>query len=272
MLVVWAAILLRARWRWVDHALIVNPLLAVALIVVLDVLTRDASPGGQIAFCAPVLYAASQLRATAAAVVLGCTIAGEVFTVLMLKPVGQALTDAGYVSIILVAITVLLTVADVDHFKTVNDTYGHPAGDDALAHVGGILHGLSGQGRVVSRLGGDELAVLLSGASRESVLATAEAFVESVRRSPLRHGGRQIPLSVSAGVGFTDTGALLLRELYAAADASLYDAKRRGRGRVGTPIDAAEAIEAVEALTTHEVPPQAQRAGHRQEQPAAPAP
>jgi diguanylate cyclase (GGDEF)-like protein len=298
LLLVWAAILLRAPWRWLDDAMVVNPLLATLIICVLDIVTRDASPGGQIAFCAPVLYAASQLRVAAAALVLVTTICAELLTVLLLEPLGRALTDAAYVSVILVIITLVLTVAgvrqdrllrqlrelatldpltglvtrrvfdeaaqsaldgaattgvglilaDIDHFKTVNDTYGHPAGDDALAHVGGLLRGLAGADRVLCRLGGDELAVLVAGASRDAVMLTAETFVDVVHTSPLRHAGSELTLSVSAGVGYAETGGLLLRELYAAADASLYDAKRRGRNRVGRPVDATQAVGAVAAL------------------------
>jgi diguanylate cyclase (GGDEF)-like protein len=304
LLIAWAVVLMRAPWRWVDDAMVANPLLATALVCVLDIVTRDASPGGQIAFCAPVLYAASQLRVAAAALVLVTTIGGELLTVLLLEPVGRALTDAAYVSVILVIITLVLTVAgvrqdrllrqlrelatldpltglvtrrvfdeaaqgaldaaasagvglvlaDIDHFKTVNDTYGHPAGDDALAHVGGLLRGLAGADRVLCRLGGDELAVLLAGASRDAVMLTAETFVDVVNSSPLRHAGSELTLSVSAGVGYADRGGLLLRELYAAADASLYDAKRRGRNRVGPPVDALQAVEAVTALAAEESP------------------
>ena len=303
LLLAWAAVLLRGPWRWVDEATVANPLAATVLVCVLDVVTRDASPGGQIAFCAPVLYAASQLRVAAAAVVLVTTIAAELLTVLLLEPVGRALTDAAYVSAILVIITLVLTVAgvrqdrllrqlrelatldpltglvtrrvfdeaaqaaldgaatagvglilaDVDHFKTVNDTYGHPAGDDALAHIGGLLRGLAGGAdRVLCRLGGDELAVLLVGASRDAVVLTGETLVDVVNSSPLRHAGCELTLSVSAGVGYADHGGLLLRELYAAADASLYDAKRRGRNRVGPPVDASRAVGAVAALATED--------------------
>jgi diguanylate cyclase (GGDEF)-like protein len=294
LLLLWAGVLLRVPSPRLDDFLIVNPLLATALICFLDIVTRDASPGGQIAFCAPVLYAASQLRVAASVVVLVAAIGAELLTVLTLEPLGRALTDAAYVSIILVIITVLLTVAnsrqdrllrrlrdlatldpltglvtrrvfdeeaqlaldaagssgvglilaDVDHFKTVNDTYGHPAGDDALAHIAAILRGLVGGDGVVCRLGGDELAVLLPGCGGDAGLAVAETFVDTVHRTPLRHGGGELPLSVSVGVSYATTGGLILRELYAAADASLYDAKRRGRNRAGQPVEAVEAMAA----------------------------
>jgi len=81
------------RWRWIEQSMIVSPLLATALICMLDVLTRDASPGGQIAFSAPVLYAASQLRITGAVIVLVTTIGAELVTVLLLEPVDRALGE-----------------------------------------------------------------------------------------------------------------------------------------------------------------------------------
>jgi len=293
VLLAWAAIMLRARWRWIDRAMVVNPLFATALICVLDLVTRDATPGGQIAFCAPVLYAASQLRITAAVVVLAVTIGAEVFTVLQLKPVGQALTDAAYVSIILVVITVLLTaagirqdrllkrlqrlaavdpltglvtrrvfdeaalnalrqtntsgislvLADIDRFKSVNDTYGHPVGDDALSHVAEVFRGQVGSTGVLCRLGGDEIAVLIPGGDGDSAFELAERLVVAVRGAPLRHAGKDLPLSVSTGVAYASEPGLLLRQLYAAADASLYDAKRCGRDRAGRPVNAATATQ-----------------------------
>jgi diguanylate cyclase (GGDEF)-like protein len=288
LLLLWACLLLSAPWRWINRSIVVNPLLATMLVGVLDLVTRDASPGGQIAFCAPVLYAASQLRVTGAIIVLVTTIGAELLTVLHLKPVDQALTDAAYVSIILVTITVLLGVAgvrqdrmlkqlrqlaavdpltglvtrrvfdeaalnalrqanstgialilaDIDHFKTVNDTYGHPVGDDALAHVATLLRTQAGSDGVLCRLGGDEVAVLLPGAAGDTARELADRFVEAVRSTPLRSGGKDLPLSVSAGIGYADRAGILLRELYAAADASLYEAKRRGRDRTGRPVDA----------------------------------
>jgi diguanylate cyclase (GGDEF)-like protein len=286
LLLGWAALLLKGRSAWIDSMLVISPLLATVLICVLNLMTHDASPGGQIAFCAPVLYAASQLRRTAAVAALLAALVGEVVTVTLLKPLDQAVVDFSYVSVILVVITVLLISAgrrqnrlvdqlaqlaavdpltglvtrrvlddaahrelsgvehgtgtalvllDIDYFKTVNDTYGHPVGDDVLAHVAETVRKHAETSAVISRLGGDEIAVLMPRCDMQTAIGTAERFVECVRQNPMPRADGGLELSVSAGVGFAVRNGLSLRELYAAADASLYQAKRSGRGRVGQP-------------------------------------
>jgi diguanylate cyclase (GGDEF)-like protein len=127
-----------------------------------------------------------------------------------------------------------LVLIDIDRFKTVNDTYGHPVGDDALGHVASILRGLSRTQDVVARMGGDELAVLMPGCTYDVALARAEGFVRGVRDRPLELGdGSSVGLSISAGVAHAPRHAYLVRDLYTSADTALYQAKRSGRGRVG---------------------------------------
>lgn len=127
-----------------------------------------------------------------------------------------------------------LLVLDVDRFKSVNDRYGHQAGDEVLVQLAGILLNLSRPEDTVSRMGGDEIALLLPSCSAEVALLRAE----TIRSTTADHvfvlpQGEQIRLSVSVGVAHAPTQAADLRSLYAAADASLYDAKRDGRDRVG---------------------------------------
>lgn len=290
LLLAWAALLLKGRFRWINSMLVISPLLATGLICALDLITHDASPGGQIAFCAPVLYAASQLRRTAAVVALMMAIVGEVFTVVQLKPLHEAMVDSAYVSVILVVITVLLVSAgrrqnrllaqlaqlaaidpltglvtrrvlddaahrelngghhgtgtalvllDIDHFKSVNDTYGHPVGDDVLAHIAETVRKSADTDVLISRLGGDEIAVLMPRCELQLAVTMAERLVDAVHKEPMPFSSGDLELSVSVGVGFAALNNLSLRELYAAADASLYDAKRSGRGRVGQPVTGA---------------------------------
>jgi len=129
-----------------------------------------------------------------------------------------------------------LILVDVDDFKAVNDGYGHPVGDDALRHLAGVLAGsVREHDAVVSRMGGDELAVLLTGCSAESAAARAGDLVAAVRAAPLRLAdGTLLPVTVSVGVAQVPRHALGLRELYAAADGALYAAKRAGRNRWAT--------------------------------------
>lgn len=126
-----------------------------------------------------------------------------------------------------------LAIIDVDHFKALNDTYGHPIGDAALVHVAAVLRGSVGAHVTVARLGGDELALLVPCCTAQDAARAAEAVVAALSRTPMRHQGGEIPISLSVGVAHvTASRSQGLAQLYAAADAALYEAKLSGRGRV----------------------------------------
>jgi len=126
-----------------------------------------------------------------------------------------------------------LVLIDVDAFKTINDTYGHPVGDDVLVHLAGVLRRqVRADDAVLSRLGGDELAVLLPGCSAEVAARRGDELLAAVRAEPLHLAdGTLLALSISVGVAHHERAGDL-RSLYSAADAALYEAKRAGRGRV----------------------------------------
>jgi diguanylate cyclase (GGDEF)-like protein len=127
-----------------------------------------------------------------------------------------------------------LVLIDVDSFKTINDSHGHPVGDDVLVHLSTVLRGqVRAEDAVLSRLGGDELAVLLPGCSREVAARRAEDLHEAVRSTPLPlSDGGLLALSISVGVAHVEQHSTDRRGLYTAADNALYDAKRAGRDRV----------------------------------------
>lgn len=125
-----------------------------------------------------------------------------------------------------------LVILDLDGFKAINDSRGHPVGDDVLVHFAALLRTRARSGMVLSRLGGDELAVLAPRCSRAAAARFAEEVVALVCGLPLETAGGDVPLSVSAGVAHAPPGPTTLRELYSAADAALYRAKTGGRGRV----------------------------------------
>nr|WP_164701786.1 GGDEF domain-containing protein [Modestobacter sp. KNN46-3] len=127
-----------------------------------------------------------------------------------------------------------LVLVDVDSFKTINDEHGHPVGDDALVHIAAVLRSVVRAGdAVLSRMGGDELAVLLPDCPADVAAARATEVLDAVRAAPLAlPDGSLLAISVSLGVAHAPTHATRLEELYAAADAALYAAKRAGRGRV----------------------------------------
>ncbi|MGY1810712.1 GGDEF domain-containing protein [Blastococcus sp. SYSU D00669] len=128
-----------------------------------------------------------------------------------------------------------LVLVDVDAFKTINDSHGHPVGDEVLVHLARILRAaVRADDAVHSRLGGDELAVLLPGCTAEVAARRAEELLAAVRSAPLTlSDGTLLALSISVGVAHSGAPSPDdERTLYSAADAALYQAKRAGRGRV----------------------------------------
>jgi diguanylate cyclase (GGDEF)-like protein len=120
-----------------------------------------------------------------------------------------------------------LLVLDVDHFKQVNDTYGHQIGDSVLREVAEALVANTKNYDVAARYGGDEFVVLLPGCRRVDALRVAERVRTSITRAV-----GEAPVTISAGVATIPDNAGDAERLLAAADAALYDAKRTGRDRV----------------------------------------
>ncbi len=131
-----------------------------------------------------------------------------------------------------------LILLDVDEFKSVNDRYGHPGGDEVLVQLADYLVRSARRDDVVSRLGGDEMAVLLPGCSVASLQRRAEQIVADVATHPfVLPSGEEIRVSVSVGLANAPADAVDLPGLYVRADRALYEAKRSGRNRVGILTD-----------------------------------
>jgi len=129
---------------------------------------------------------------------------------------------------------VSLILIDLDHFKQVNDQFGHPVGDRALQVVAGALVGMVRSADAVCRYGGEELALILTDTGVGGARALAERVRRRIERLELRHEGTLVPLSASLGVAsIEDLGEPTETSLVEAADAALYEAKRGGRNRVG---------------------------------------
>ncbi|SOC08788.1 PAS domain S-box-containing protein/diguanylate cyclase (GGDEF)-like protein [Rhodobacter sp. JA431] len=121
---------------------------------------------------------------------------------------------------------------DVDHFKYVNDTLGHEAGDQALRRLADVLRATLQTGDFAARLGGDEFSVLLAPGS---TVARSEAVVAQLRgalREPFQYRGTMIRITASFGIVRTPDVTGLTEELQLYADAALYRAKAAGRDRV----------------------------------------
>ncbi len=130
-----------------------------------------------------------------------------------------------------------LALLDIDAFKRINDTYGHPAGDQALIQVAALLSAECLPSDVVSRLGGDEIAVLLPGCSLDAALTRTERLLTTIRAHRFDLGvGAAVTISVSIGVAHAPSHANDLRGLYATADEAMYRAKRGGKDQIAAAL------------------------------------
>lgn len=124
-----------------------------------------------------------------------------------------------------------LVMIDLDHFKKVNDEYGHLAGDEVLKRSVAILQGCLRREDLLVRFGGEEFCILLPNVSLDAATQMAERIRESVERAEFTFNGHSIPVTISLGVASmlskADTTALLIGR----ADEALYSAKRMGRNR-----------------------------------------
>jgi two-component system cell cycle response regulator len=126
-----------------------------------------------------------------------------------------------------------LLFIDLDHFKNVNDTHGHPAGDFVLSEVSGVLASAIRSEDVLARFGGEEFCVLCRGTDGNGARELADRLRLEIEQRRLVYGGKIIPVTISVGVAaLPDPTVLQAAALLAAADKALYQAKRSGRNRV----------------------------------------
>ncbi|MGX1126125.1 sensor domain-containing diguanylate cyclase [Pseudomonas sp. HLS-6 TE3448] len=123
-------------------------------------------------------------------------------------------------------------MCDLDHFKLINDQWGHAVGDQALRHFAAIVRDQLSEWDLVGRVGGEEFAVVLSGKDIAQASAFAQLLQQRITETPLRVGDQRIPLTVSVGVAAimpsdTSADAALSR-----SDEALYRAKKNGRNRI----------------------------------------
>ncbi len=124
-----------------------------------------------------------------------------------------------------------LLLIDVDRFKAVNDTHGHPVGDLVLQSVSDLLTKTLREMDFVCRIGGDEFAVICPGSHLHEAATAAERARQSVAATPLRIKVGEIPITLSVGVAEVG-GSEIAEGLIQRADEALYAAKHAGRNRV----------------------------------------
>lgn len=123
-----------------------------------------------------------------------------------------------------------LLMCDIDHFKKFNDSYGHPAGDEALKAIAGLLHKSFRQADIACRLGGEEFVVLMPMAEAEECLRRAEQLIEAVAKSEITYDGMALGgVTLSVGIASYPMHTKDPGKLLHLADLALYDAKESGR-------------------------------------------
>ena len=131
-----------------------------------------------------------------------------------------------------------LILIDLDHFKSINDTYGHQAGDEVLRRVARILQDRikeirSSDNVIAARYGGEELAILLPEIGLAGAERIAEVIRHSIETATIEFNDTRIPVTASLGLStYTSQAMESVQTLVAAADGALYQAKSDGRNRV----------------------------------------
>ncbi|MDR6551990.1 diguanylate cyclase [Paenibacillus qinlingensis] len=132
--------------------------------------------------------------------------------------------------------TCSVLMMDIDHFKKINDTYGHLVGDGVLHHVASVLKRYAGEDAIVARYGGEEFILLLLRKDAQESAAVAEEVREVLKEEPYRKESLTVKITASIGVAeYSPTleyGTMVLEDMVSRADHALYRAKASGRNRV----------------------------------------
>jgi diguanylate cyclase (GGDEF)-like protein len=126
---------------------------------------------------------------------------------------------------------IALLFVDIDHFKKINDTYGHQAGDHVLSGVARTMMTAIRTEDVLARYGGEEFAIICREIELPGAEALAKRLIAAVSEKPFEFEGQQIPVTISVGAA-VDHGRSEPQAMIAAADGAMYEAKRTGRNRV----------------------------------------
>ncbi|HEX4403541.1 MAG TPA: GGDEF domain-containing protein, partial [Polyangia bacterium] len=126
-----------------------------------------------------------------------------------------------------------LIFLDIDYFKRINDTHGHPAGDFVLSELSQLMATLVRTEDVLARFGGEEFTVLCRGTDLEGARIVADRLRRTVEAHTFSFGAKTIPVTISLGIAaIPDTAVVDHAQFLAASDKALYEAKRTGRNRV----------------------------------------
>ncbi len=124
-----------------------------------------------------------------------------------------------------------LVLCDIDHFKRINDTYGHPFGDEVLRQVAKLFESVVRAVDLAARTGGEEFAILLEDADEQGAWKVAERLRTLVEELDVRCQGERVPVTISLGIAAFPEHGRSMEKLVSCADQALYQAKRSGRNR-----------------------------------------
>lgn len=131
--------------------------------------------------------------------------------------------------------TFSVMIIDLDHFKSINDRYGHPAGDAVLKLFADVVNSVARRSDIMGRLGGEEFAIVLPSTNTSEALEFSERLHHAINQAVLKYNGNAIRYTVSIGLSEFDTdSADCIDDLLARADLALYQAKQSGRNQTAT--------------------------------------
>ncbi|MCB0368184.1 MAG: GGDEF domain-containing protein, partial [Bdellovibrionales bacterium] len=125
-----------------------------------------------------------------------------------------------------------LILLDIDFFKKINDSYGHPGGDAVLIEVGQILKSYQDKEILVSRVGGEEFAILVPDQTLDETLNLASKISEQIKKTVIPFDGKDIKITMSFGISNWNPEKFSVRDFYKKADEALYESKANGRDRI----------------------------------------
>jgi diguanylate cyclase (GGDEF)-like protein len=125
-----------------------------------------------------------------------------------------------------------IMIIDIDNFKSINDTYGHPAGDEVLRQLAGILEGERRKSDVVGRYGGEEFVIIMPHTKKQEAAVMAERLRKKIKAYAFNTGSEKSSLTISIGVSSLTENIYDMDDLLKIADKALYQAKGQGKNKV----------------------------------------
>lgn len=141
-----------------------------------------------------------------------------------------------------------IVMIDIDRFKVINDTYGHPAGDEVIRHLARVLREEAREADIPARLGGEEFALLLANTSCDGAFVMAERIRCRIENELIEYDGKVISYTISAGLSADLDETAIRRDPLSSSDQALYEAKRGGRNRVAKGFAEAAGREAEQLI------------------------